>query len=149
MKSLLFITSQLPYPPVKGGVIVSWNLIKNLTHHFEVSLINVLKEDDPQHEAEFLSKIDLEEHYSLELNIGRTPGTLMKSYLQGVPINFIRNYSHYLVCRYGRRQGCKTPPRQQRPLPNQQASGTPPLIAAKLSSQFYLQCPRRYRRQEQ
>ena len=96
MKSLLFITSQLPYPPVKGGVIVSWNLIKNLSQHFRVSLINVLKEEDPQNEAEFLTKIELEDYFSYELNIGRSPATVLKSYAQGVPINFIRNFSPVL-----------------------------------------------------
>ncbi|MEO0472482.1 MAG: glycosyltransferase family 4 protein [Bacteroidota bacterium] len=92
-KRLLFITSQLPYPPVKGGVIVSWNLLKQLTRHFEVSLINVLKGEDPKFEQEMLEKVELAEYFSHELNVGRSPVNLLKSYAKGVPINFLRNYA--------------------------------------------------------
>ncbi len=91
-KSLLFITSQLPYPPHKGGTSTSWNFINYLSKHFRTSLINILKADDPEYEEEFLSKVDLERKYSFELNIERTPGTVLKSYLKGVPINLVRNY---------------------------------------------------------
>lgn len=97
MKSLLFITSQLPYPPVKGGVIVSWNLLRRLAERFEISVITVLKGDDPAHESAFREQITLGDYYSEEINIGRSPRALLKSYLKGVPLNFIRNYSSVLA----------------------------------------------------
>jgi len=96
MKKLLFITSQLPYPPVKGGVIVSWNLLRRLAIDFEVSVITILKGDDKQHEQAFLQQLDMPQYYSEAIDIGRSPGALLKSYLKGVPLNFIRNYSSVL-----------------------------------------------------
>lgn len=95
-KSLLFITSQLPYPPFKGGVSTSWNFINYLCRHFNTSVITVLKWDDGEYEKEFLSKVDLDRYYSYELNIERTAGTVAKSYLKGVPINLVRNYDPVL-----------------------------------------------------
>lgn len=95
-KNLLFITSQLPYPPYKGGVSTSWNFINYLCRHFNTSVITILKWDDPDYEQEFLTKVDLDRYYSYELNIERTAGTVAKSYLQGVPINLVRNYDPVL-----------------------------------------------------
>jgi glycosyltransferase involved in cell wall biosynthesis len=93
MKSLLFITSELPYPPVKGGVIVSWNLLKNLASHYRISLFTLLKDDDRQNEKEMFGKVDLDEYFGLELDIPRSPAVILKSYFQGVPINFVRKYA--------------------------------------------------------
>lgn len=91
-KELLFITSQLPYPPYQGGVMTSWNLISFFAENFSTSMITLLKWEDPKFEAEFLSKVELEDYFSFELNIERTPATVIKSYLKGVPINLVRNY---------------------------------------------------------
>ena len=96
MKKLLFITSQLPYPPYKGGVSTSWNFIKYLSENFKTSMITILKWDDPDYEEEFLSKVKLEKYHSYELNIERTAGTVLKSYVKGVPINLVRNYDKKL-----------------------------------------------------
>ncbi|MEM6348505.1 MAG: glycosyltransferase family 4 protein [Bacteroidota bacterium] len=96
MKKLLFITSQLPFPPVKGGVIVSWNLLKRLAEDFEVSVGTVLKGEDQQHEANFLKQLTLDDYFSEPIEIGRSPKALLTSYLKGVPLNFIRNYSSVL-----------------------------------------------------
>lgn len=95
-KKLLFITSQLPYPPVKGGVSTSWNFINFLNKHFNTSMITLLKWEDPDYEQEFLSKVTLDKYHSFELNIERTVGTVAKSYMQGVPINLVRNYDKEL-----------------------------------------------------
>ncbi len=95
-KSLLFITSQLPYPPFKGGVSTSWNFINYLSKHFRTSMITILKWDDPEYEQEFLSKVDLDNYYSYELNVDRSAGTVAKSYMKGVPINLVRNYDMVL-----------------------------------------------------
>ncbi|MDX2246613.1 MAG: glycosyltransferase [Bacteroidia bacterium] len=91
-KELLFITSQLPYPPFKGGVSTSWNLINYLSQHFRTSMVTLLKWEDPDFEQEFLSKVKLEDYFSFELNIERTPAAVIKSYVKGVPINLVRNY---------------------------------------------------------
>ena len=91
-KKLLFITSQLPYPPVGGGTSTSWNFINFLNQHFDTSMVTVLKWEDPDYEQEFLSKVKLDKYFSFELNVERTPATVAKSYMQGVPINFVRNY---------------------------------------------------------
>jgi len=45
-KKLLFLTPQLPYPPVSGGVIKSWKLIEFLSEKYEVYLACFLKNND-------------------------------------------------------------------------------------------------------
>ncbi len=55
-------------------------------------MITLLKWDDPDYEEEFLAKVELEHYHSFELNIERTRSTVIKSYLQGVPINLVRNF---------------------------------------------------------
>ncbi|MEL6649787.1 MAG: glycosyltransferase family 4 protein [Bacteroidota bacterium] len=96
MKKLLFLTTQLPYPPVRGGVIVSWHLLSRLVEHYEVSVICILKGDDQKNEADFLQKLPLASYHGEALDIGRSPSTILKSYLKGVPINLVRNYSRVL-----------------------------------------------------
>ncbi|MEL7340995.1 MAG: hypothetical protein AAGM67_10945, partial [Bacteroidota bacterium] len=96
MKKLLFITTQLPYPPVRGGVIVSWHLLSRLVEHYEVSVICALKGDDQAHEEDFLQRLPLASYHGEPLDISRSPLTVIKSYLKGVPINLVRNYSGVL-----------------------------------------------------
>lgn len=91
-RKLLFITSQLPYPPFGGGTSTSWNFIRFLSEHFDTSMATILKWDDPKNEAAFRARVKLERYFSLELNVERTAGTVARSYLKGVPINLLRNY---------------------------------------------------------
>lgn len=92
MKRLLYITSQLPYPPYKGGVSTSWRVLKYLSEHFATTVLTLLKWDDEKHVPDFLNQIALEDFQGVSFTLNRTPGTIIKSYLKAVPINFIRNY---------------------------------------------------------
>lgn len=54
-KSILLLTSRVPFPPIGGDKLKSYNLIKILSKHFNVTLIS-LSEDDLSAEAnEFLT----------------------------------------------------------------------------------------------
>lgn len=93
-KKLLFLTPQLPYPPVSGGVIKSWKLIEFLTTKYDVYLACFLKNNDNEHIEVFHSKVTLFGHFYLPLNIPRTPFNLVKSNIQGIPLNLYRNKSN-------------------------------------------------------
>ncbi|MBL0287827.1 MAG: glycosyltransferase [Bacteroidetes bacterium] len=90
-KKLLFLTPQLPYPPVSGGVIKSWKLIEFLSEKYEVYLASFLKNNDQEHLEEFHAKISLFGSFYIPLNIPRTPFNLIKSNLQAIPLNLYRN----------------------------------------------------------
>lgn len=90
-KKLLFLTPQLPYPPVSGGVIKSWKLIEFLSTKYDVFLACFLKNNDQEHVQDLNSKVSLFGSFYLSLNIPRTPINLLKSNLQAIPLNLYRN----------------------------------------------------------
>ncbi|MDX1907750.1 MAG: glycosyltransferase family 4 protein [Bacteroidia bacterium] len=90
--ALLILTSQLPWPPVKGGTGVSWRLISYLATQFEVTLCTLLKGDDSRHEAEFRQQLTLADYVSVPCDIPRSPGVVLRSYLSGRPVNLVRNW---------------------------------------------------------
>lgn len=92
-KKLLFLSPQLPYPPVSGGVIKSWRLSEFLNEHYDLSLATFLKNDDAAHVDEFLSKVPVKKYYFEEIEIPRTPLNLVKSNLMFIPLNLFRNRS--------------------------------------------------------
>lgn len=90
---ILFLSPQLPYPPYSGGVIKSWKLIEHLSKKHEVYAAYFLKNDDADHEAEMLSKVQLAGHYSEAIDVPRTAMNLIKSNLKRIPLNLYRNKS--------------------------------------------------------
>ncbi len=46
MKRILFLTPQLPYLPISGGVIKSLKLVKYLSARYDVQIISLQKEND-------------------------------------------------------------------------------------------------------
>lgn len=92
IRSLLFITTQLPYPPISGGVIKSWKLVEYLSQHYTLTVAYFLKNNDSEHETKFLESVSLASHISLPLQIPRTPLNLIKSNFRGIPLNLYRNY---------------------------------------------------------
>lgn len=52
---ILMITPYLPYPLVSGGQIRSYNLIKNLAQHHQITLISFIRD---QQELEYLPELD-------------------------------------------------------------------------------------------
>ncbi len=93
MKSLLFITPELPYPPQSGGKVKSLKLLHSLADHYEVTLACPLKMDDATHVEEFHQVSPCDGHLHETVNIPRSPRSLVTSYLRRVPLNVHRTYS--------------------------------------------------------
>jgi glycosyltransferase involved in cell wall biosynthesis len=51
MKKILFLTSQLPYPPHQGGAIRNYNLIVNLASRHEIHLLSFVNAPDDMERA--------------------------------------------------------------------------------------------------
>ncbi len=92
--NLLFLSPQLPYPPISGGTIKSWKLIECLSEKYDVHAAWFLKNEDKDHEAELLEKVQLKGYYREEIDVPRTPMNLIKSNLKGIPLNLYRNLSN-------------------------------------------------------
>jgi glycosyltransferase involved in cell wall biosynthesis len=91
---ILFITTQLPYPPKSGGTIKSWNYVQFLSQHYTLSIASLLKDDDEDHIESFQKAIHLENFESEKVQVERTPLNLLKSYFLSPCLNVLRNYSN-------------------------------------------------------
>lgn len=88
---ILFITTQLPYPPISGGVIKTYYLIKHLSKTHHVQLACFLKNDDEANQKGFLEKVELQEYKGISLNVSRSIPNILKSYLRSTTLNNYRN----------------------------------------------------------
>ena len=93
VKKILFLTPQLPYPPVSGGTIKSWRVVEYLSQKHSLSIGTFLKNNDEKHLNEFLQKVSLENIYYKNINIPRNVINLIKSHLIGIPLTVFRNHS--------------------------------------------------------
>lgn len=91
---ILFISTQLPYPPKSGGTVKSWNYINYLTTKYAVSCACFLKDDDEKHQQEFQKAVYLVDFFAEPLAIQRSPINLIKSYLTAPCLNVFRNRSN-------------------------------------------------------
>ncbi|NND95509.1 MAG: glycosyltransferase [Flavobacteriales bacterium] len=89
---ILFLTTQLPYPPQSGGLIKSWNLVDHWSKKHELLLIHPLKNGDSDYLEEFKTKVTLKEHFYVPLDRSRTPFNLLRSYLKHASLNVYRNF---------------------------------------------------------
>lgn len=92
-KSILFLTTQLPYPPNSGGTVKSWNYVKHLSKSNELIVGSLLKDEDQKHEKVFQENIDLSDYFSERVNIPRSPLNLILSYFTAPCLNIFRNRS--------------------------------------------------------
>ncbi len=92
-QKLLFLTPELPYPPVSGGKLKSWKFLEFLSQNYQVSVASILKEDDTEYVDEFLEHINIVQFYSDSVKHPRTLTNLIKSYLKGIPLNLYRTLS--------------------------------------------------------
>lgn len=88
---ILFLTTQLPYPPISGGVIKSWNLVKHWAMH-DLKVVCALKEGEENHIEEFQKLVPNVELYTFPFERKRTPLNLLKSYFKSPSLNVYRNY---------------------------------------------------------
>jgi len=93
LKKILFLTPQLPYPAISGGVIKSNKLIHFLAEHYDLDCACFLKGEDQKFVEEFKSTLKDSQLYSETINIKRTPINLIKSYIDNKALSLYRNYS--------------------------------------------------------
>ena len=92
--NILFLTTQLPYPPYSGGVLKSWNLLKHWSAKNRLTLCTLLKDDDSRSESKLKKELSLAGYFSVELNIPRSPYSLLMSYFKSKSLNMYRNRSN-------------------------------------------------------
>jgi len=90
MKKLLFITPELPYPPHSGGKVKSMKLVHALAERYRVTFASPLKLDDSRHRAAFEDVSPCDKHLHAPVDVPRSAGNLVASYLQGQPLNVRR-----------------------------------------------------------
>ncbi|MGB0403328.1 MAG: glycosyltransferase [Salibacteraceae bacterium] len=91
---MLYITTQLPYPPISGGVIKSWRMIEHFSKNFDLSLFCFLKGNDEQWASQFEKRINLVEFDNQVFEIQRSTKALLTSYVRSQTLNIYRNYSN-------------------------------------------------------
>lgn len=91
--TILFISTELPFPPRSGGKMKSWKYVEDLSKRYDLSIACLLKEDDSQYIDEFKQAINIEQLITQELQISRNPISLIKSYLGFPCLNVFRNFS--------------------------------------------------------
>ena len=92
-RSILFVTTQLPYPPKSGGKIKSWHYLKDLQKKYQIGLASLLKDDDSSYIEEFQGLIDFKDFYTRPLQVNRNIISLFKSYIGFPCLNVFRNYN--------------------------------------------------------
>ncbi|MEM2174653.1 MAG: glycosyltransferase [Candidatus Micrarchaeia archaeon] len=96
-KTILFITPQLPYPPVSGGIIISNKMVDFLSENYNLILLCQLKlKEDLKNESEFLriygKRLKVYKSAPISSDIyRRSLLNLLKSYVRNVPLTVYRN----------------------------------------------------------
>ena len=93
IQKVLFLSPQLPFPPISGGVIKSWRLVEFLSERYTLSLATFLKNEDDKSVQKLLNQIKIQAHYFEKIDIPRTALNLIKSNLLLQPLNLYRNRS--------------------------------------------------------
>lgn len=90
---ILFLTTQLPYPPVSGGVIKSWRLVEHWSKSPDVDLklVYFLKGKDAENVEAFRAAAGPMEVFGKALDRPRSAGTLLASYFKAATLNVYRN----------------------------------------------------------
>jgi len=90
---ILFLTTQLPYPPVSGGVIKTWRLVAHWAEKdgYQLRLIFPLKNDDEKHLSAFREELPRAEVFAVPLDRQRSALNLLKSYVSAASLNVYRN----------------------------------------------------------
>ncbi len=91
---ILLVTTQLPYPPISGGVIKTWRMLQHwsLQQGNVVRLVCGLKNDDPNYLVALKAKLPNVEIHAVEINRERNAGNLLKSYFTSPTLNVYRNW---------------------------------------------------------
>lgn len=99
IKKVLFLTPELPYPPVSGGKMKSWKLLEFLAQNYQVSVASILKENDEDHVHDFIKQIQINNFYFTPVKCARGIMNLIKSYWHQIPLNIYRTHSDYFTAK--------------------------------------------------
>ena len=91
MKRILFLTTEMPWPPYSGGRIKSFNLIKYLAKNYSLVVGSLLKGSDAEYVKEFSGEVDLTSLFTSSVNVRRTVKNFAKSIVKRMPLNVLRN----------------------------------------------------------
>ncbi|MCU7834324.1 MAG: glycosyltransferase family 4 protein [gamma proteobacterium symbiont of Taylorina sp.] len=94
-RKVLFLTAELPYPPVSGGKLKSWKLVEFLSKHYQLSVATILKENDEDHVHDFILACKLVNFYFASVKHPRNLNNLIISYCLAMPLNLYRTFSSY------------------------------------------------------
>ncbi len=93
-KRVLLLTSNLPYPPISGGLIKTYKLIQHLQHQYELSMLCILKDEDSTENVEKFEKLcNFKELLLFKYDKKRTIYNFLKSILVSKPLSVYRNFN--------------------------------------------------------
>lgn len=95
-KKLLFISSQLPYPPLSGGVIKSFKLLQYFAGQYHTTLACPLKFDDAEHLEALQQKLPEVRILAEPTQIERNGPNWLKSIIRGKTMNEWRSFNPVL-----------------------------------------------------
>lgn len=90
---ILFLTPQLPFPAVSGGLFKTYKMLEHFSNKHDVTFGCFLKENDLNHTEAFLKKFNLKSHMFLPINIKRNAFNYVMSVVKGIPLSVYRNQS--------------------------------------------------------
>lgn len=89
---ILFLTPQLPFPPIGGGSAKSLGMLRHLAERHTVTLACLLKGDDAEHLAAFRSAVPVAGFHGAPLKRSRNIWNALLAGLRGIPLTLWRNH---------------------------------------------------------
>ncbi|MCB9032709.1 MAG: glycosyltransferase [Chitinophagales bacterium] len=94
MKQILFLTTQLPFPPISGGIIKTYKLIEYFYTKYDITLACFLKSEEEVNELPKFQKLFPNiKIIAFPFSVDRNIKTFIKSNLQKISMNEYRNRS--------------------------------------------------------
>lgn len=93
---VLFLTTQLPYPPHSGGLVKSFRLVEFLASKCALTIVCALKGRDADSISELQKKLESALVLGVPVDKERSASQLIQSYKNGKTLNEWRNYSNEL-----------------------------------------------------
>lgn len=95
-KNILFLTTQLPFPPHSGGIIKSYRTALHLSQKHHVDIACLLKDNNEIYLEQIKHEIPYQEIFYAKADIPRTAKNIIIANCKLKPISFYRNYSKEL-----------------------------------------------------
>lgn len=102
---VLFLTPQLPHPPISGGVIKSRKLVEYLASRHELHLCTLLKGADADNVEAFRACVPLVGFHAESVSAPRSLANFVRSLAAGVPLSVYRNRAASMRALVGRMIG--------------------------------------------